>query len=287
MVVRPCTKNCLSPFGVPPIVSPFHLEKVTTNRKMPNEQVDSLFANSSMEGVRIMDVLYHRCAGLDVHAKTIVVCALWGEEDHIQKEIETFSTFTKDLFRLLKWLEDREITHLAMESTGVYWKPVFNILEDYFDITLANAQRIKNVPGRKTDVSDAEWIAKLLRYGLIEKSFVPPAPIRELRDLTRLRKKWVGQLIAEKNRIHKVLECSNIKLGTVISDIFGVSGRKLLTRLMEQGYIEEADIDACLHGRMKGKKQQIQESLFGTLTEHELFMIRQSWKHIEYLESLI
>ena len=136
-----------------------------------------------------MDVLYHRCAGLDVHAKTIVVCALWGEEDHIQKEIETFSTFTKDLFRLLKWLEDREITHLAMESTGVYWKPVFNILEDYFDITLANAQRIKNVPGRKTDVSDAEWIAKLLRYGLIEKSFVPPAPIRELRDLTRLRKK--------------------------------------------------------------------------------------------------
>ncbi|OKO96212.1 Mobile element protein [Geobacillus proteiniphilus] len=234
-----------------------------------------------------MDVLYHRCAGLDVHAKTIVVCALWGEEDHIQKEIETFSTFTKDLFRLLKWLEDREITHLAMESTGVYWKPVFNILEDYFDITLANAQRIKNVPGRKTDVSDAEWIAKLLRYGLIEKSFVPPAPIRELRDLTRLRKKWVGQLIAEKNRIHKVLECSNIKLGTVISDIFGVSGRKLLTRLMEQGYIEEADIDACLHGRMKGKKQQIQESLFGTLTEHELFMIRQSWKHIEYLESLI
>lgn len=111
-----------------------------------------------------------------------------------------------------------------------------------------------------------------------------PAPIRELRDLTRLRKKWVGQLIAEKNRIHKVLECSNIKLGAVISDIFGVSGRKLLSRLMEQGYIEEADIDACLHGRMKEKKQQIQESLFGTLTKHELFMIRQSWKHIEYLE---
>jgi len=141
--------------------------------------MDSLFANLSMEGVRIMDVLYHRCAGLDIHAETIVVCALLGEEEHVQKEVETFPTFTKDLFRLLKWLEDRGVTHIAMESTGVYWKPVFNILEDYFDITLANAQRIKNVPGRKTDVSDAEWIAKLLRYGLIEKSFVPPENIRE------------------------------------------------------------------------------------------------------------
>lgn len=234
-----------------------------------------------------MDVLYHRCAGLDVHAETIVVCALLGEEDHIQKEIETFPTFTKDLFRLLKWLEDRGVTHIAMESTVVYWKPVFNILEDYFDITLANAQRIKNVPGRKTDVSDAEWIAKLLRYGLIEKSFVPPADIRELRDLTRLRKKWIGQLTAEKNRIQKVLECSNIKLSSVISDIFGVSGRKLLERLMKQGYIEEPEIDACIHGRMKGKRQQIQDSLFGTLTEHQLFIIRQSWKHIESLESLL
>jgi transposase len=254
---------------------------------MPNVQMDSLFANSLMEGVSIMDVLYHRCAGLDVHAETIVVCALLGEEDHIQKEIETFPTFTKDLFRLLKWLEDRGVTHIAMESTGVYWKPVFNILEDYFDITLANAQRIKNVPGRKTDVSDAEWIAKLLRYGLIEKSFVPPENIRELRDLTRLRKKWIGQLTAEKNRIQKVLECSNIKLSSVISDVFGASGRKLLERLMNQGYIEEHEIDACIHGKMKGKRQQIQDSLFGTLTDHQLFIIRQSWKHIESLEHLL
>ncbi|ASS90379.1 IS110 family transposase [Aeribacillus pallidus] len=234
-----------------------------------------------------MDVLYHRCAGLDIHAETIVVCALLGEEEHVQKEVETFPTFTKDLFRLLKWLEDRGVTHIAMESTGVYWKPVFNILEDYFDITLANAQRIKNVPGRKTDVSDAEWIAKLLRYGLIEKSFVPPENIRELRDLTRLRKKWIGQLTAEKNRIQKVLECSNIKLSSVISDVFGVSGRKLLERLMKQGYIEETEVDACIHRSMKRKKQQIQDSLFGALTNRQLFMIRQSWKHIESLESLL
>lgn len=120
-----------------------------------------------------MDVLYHSCAVLDIHAATIVVCALVGDEEHLQKEVETFLTFAKDLFRLLKWLEDPGITHIAMEITGVYWKPVFNILEEFFDITLANAQRIKNVPRRKTDVSYAEWIAKLLRHGLIEKSFVP------------------------------------------------------------------------------------------------------------------
>jgi len=134
-----------------------------------------------------------------------------------------------------------------MESTGIYWKPVFNILEDYFDITLANAQRIKNVPSRKTDVSDAEWIAKLLRHGLIEKSFVPPIDIRELRDLTRLRKKWIGHLTSEKNRIQKVLESSNVKLGTVISDVFGVSGRKLLKRLLEQGYVDEMDVETSIH----------------------------------------
>lgn len=173
-----------------------------------------------------MEVLLERCADLDVHAESIVVCVLTGNSDNeLTTEIETFPTFTKDLFRLLKWLEEKEVTHIAMESTGVYWKPVFNILEDFFDITLANAQRIKNVPGRKTDVSDAEWIAKLLRVGLIEKSFIPPTDIRELRDLTRLRKKWVGHITSEKNRIQKTFECSNIKLSSVISDVFGVSGR--------------------------------------------------------------
>ena len=194
---------------------------------------------------------------------------------------------TKDLFRLLKWLEDRGVTHIAMESTGVYWKPIYNILEDYFDITLANAQRIKNVPGRKTDITDAEWIAKLLRHGLIEKSFVPPVDIRELRDLTRLRKKWIGHLTSEKNRIQKVLECSNVKLGTVISDVFGVSGRKLLERLVEQGYLDMEDVEARIHGRLAHKKQMITDSLFGTLNDHQRFLILQSWNHIEYLEKAI
>ena len=235
-----------------------------------------------------METLYKRCAGLDVHSETIVACVLTGDNDSsLSKEIETFPTLTKDLFRLLKWLEEHEVTHVAMESTGIYWKPVYNILEDFFDITLANAQRIKNVPGRKTDVSDAEWIAKLLRHGLIEKSFVPPEDIRELRDLTRLRKKWIGHMTSEKNRIQKVLEASNIKLGTMISDVFGVSGRRLLEHLMSEGYIDPEKVEEKIHGRMAHKKQQITDSLFGTLTDHQLFLIKQSWMHITYLESLI
>ncbi|MEL3962472.1 IS110 family transposase [Lysinibacillus endophyticus] len=235
-----------------------------------------------------MEVFIEKCAGLDVHSETIVACVIKGtHEDDLYKETETFPTLTKDLFRLLKWLESHEVTHIAMESTGVYWKPVFNILEDFFDITLANAQRIKNVPGRKTDVSDAEWIAKLLRHGLIEKSFVPPVDIRELRDLTRLRKKWISHLVSEKNRIQKVLESSNVKLSTVISDVFGVSGRKLLNRLIEQGYVDEADVEKDIHGKLVPKKQRITDSLFGTINEHQIFLIRQSWQHIQYLETLI
>ncbi|PGY94073.1 IS110 family transposase, partial [Bacillus thuringiensis] len=199
---------------------------------------------------------------MDIHQKEIVVCTYIGSSDEeLIKEIRTFPTMTKNLYEMLQWLEELNITHLAMESTGIYWKPVFNILEDYFEITLANAQRIKNVPGRKTDVADAEWIAKLLRYGLIEKSFVPPVDIRELRDLTRLRKKMIGNMTAEKNRIQKTLECSNIKLGSVISDIFGVSGRKLLTRLVEQGYVNPNEVEEHIHVRMMPKASQITDSL--------------------------
>jgi transposase len=235
-----------------------------------------------------MDVFIERCAGLDVHSETIVACVITGKQDGTLVRItETFPTLTKDLYRLLKWLEEHEVTHIAMESTGIYWKPIYNILEGFFDITLANAQRIKNVPGRKTDVSDAEWIAKLLRHGLIEKSFVPPSDIRELRELTRLRKKWIGHLTSEKNRIQKVLESSNVKLGTVISDVFGVSGRKLLKKLVEQGYVDDKDVEDSIHRKMASKKQKIKDSLFGTLNEHQIFLIRQSWKHIIELEKLI
>lgn len=235
-----------------------------------------------------MKALLTHVAGMDVHQKSIVVCVVVSAEgDEPETEIRTFPTMTRDLFEMLRWLEEKGVTHIAMESTGIYWKPVYNILEGYFDITLANAQRIKNVPGRKTDVSDSEWIARLLRYGLIEPSFVPPPVIRELRDLTRLRKKWVGYLTKEKNRIQKVLECSNIKLSSVISDVFGVSGRNLLACLIEQGYIEPDEIEKRVKGPVKRKVVAISESLFGTLTEHQIFLIRHSWNHIMFIEQSI
>jgi transposase len=235
-----------------------------------------------------METFVTHVAGMDVHKKNIVVCVMIGSEgEEPQVETRSFSTMTRNLYEMLLWLESKQITHVAMESTGIYWKPVYNILEGYFEIVLANAQRIKNVPGRKTDVSDAEWIAKLLRHGLIEPSFVPPPDIRELRDLSRFRKKWIGQLTAEKNRIQKVLEASNIKLGTVISDIFGVSGRNLLTRLINQGYVDPKDLEEDVKGRMKSKLPELSESLFGTLNEHQIFLIRQSWNHIAYIEESI
>lgn len=235
-----------------------------------------------------METLIPRCAGMDVHQETIVVCVITGNTDETPvSEIRTFPTMTRDLFELLIWLESKEITHIAMESTGIYWRPVYNILEGYFDITLANAQHIKNVPGRKTDVTDAEWIAKLLRFGLIEPSFVPSVDLRELRELTRLRKKRVGNLTAEKNRIQKMLETSNIKLGTVISDVFGVSGRNLLERLVDQGYVDADDIEHRVKGSVKKKVPALAESLFGTLTKHQIMIIRNCWEHITFLEKSI
>jgi transposase len=232
-----------------------------------------------------MEVLYPQCAGLDVHLETIVACALTTNEDgQLETETRTFGTMTKHLFELLKWLESKAVTHLAMESTGVYWKPVYNILEGYFDVTLANAYYIKNLPGRKTDVGDAEWIAKLLRVGMIKASFVPSEDLQELRDLCRLRKKRLGNLTAEKNRIQKYLECGNVKLDTVVSDVFGVSGRNLLQKLLEKGYVDEQDVEESLKGRLRKKKEAVTDSMFGTITPHQMELIRDCWEHIEYLE---
>jgi transposase len=235
-----------------------------------------------------MEILLERCAGMDVHQESIVVCVLTTESSgEVQSEVRTFGTLTKNLFELLKYLEFHSVTHIAMESTGIYWKPVFNILEGYFTVVLANAQRIKNVPGRKTDVCDAEWIAKLLRVGLVEPSFVPSEDLRELRDLCRLRKKRIGGLTAEKNRIQKYLEACNVKLGTIISDVFGVSGRNLLQRMVEQGYVDADDVDECVRGTLRNKKSQVTDSLFGTMTAHQIRLIKDCWEHIEYLEKSV
>lgn len=236
-----------------------------------------------------MEAILESCAGLDVHQKTVVVCVLSGSlNQKPSKEIKTFSTTTKDLLALNEWLEEHNCSHVAMESTGVYWKPVWNLLEDSsFELILANAQRIKNVPGRKTDVKDAEWIAQLLRSGLIEKSFVPPNDIRELRDLTRYRKKLMQETTQEKNRIHKILQDANIKLTTYITDIFGVSGREILKALIQGKNLSKQDLNQLVYASLKPKIPQLVEALNGRFRRHHQTMIRFSWDHLLYLEKTV
>nr|WP_320411261.1 IS110 family transposase [Candidatus Hakubella thermalkaliphila] len=168
-----------------------------------------------------MEVVYSRCAGLDVHKKTVVACVLIREGAQVQKEIRTFSIMTSDLLVLHDWLLAHGVREVAMESTGIYWKPIFNLLEASFRVLLVNAAHIKAVPGRKTDVKDCEWIAELLSYGLLKASFIPPKPIRELRDLTRYRKSLIDERVREVNRLHKLLESANIKLSSVATDVMG------------------------------------------------------------------
>ena len=236
-----------------------------------------------------MDAILESCAGLDVHQETVVVCILSGPLDQRPtKEIRTFSTTTTELLALANWLEEFKCSQVAMESTGVYWKPVWNILESCsFKVLLANAQRIKNVPGRKTDVKDAEWIAQLLRSGLIDGSFVPPHDIRDLRDLTRYRKKLVQDATQEKNRIHKILQDANIKITTYVSDIFGVSGRCILKALAQGEILTQAKLQTMVFGNLKTKISQILEALNGNLRPHHQDMIRYSWDHLLYLEKTI
>jgi transposase len=211
-----------------------------------------------------MDAILERCAGLDVHQETVVACVLKGPLDKKpQQEIHTFGTTTKELLRLHDWLQEHECTHVAMESTGVYWKPVWNLLEDTFELLLANPQRIKNVPGKKTDMKDAAWIAKLLRCGLIEASFVPPEDIRDLRDLARYRRKLINDATAEKNRIHKILQDGNIKLTTYLSDVFGVSGRALLESIMNGEVLEPEEVKQMVAPQVKKKVPQLVDALNG------------------------
>jgi transposase len=183
-----------------------------------------------------MDVVFTRCAGLDVHKKSITACRMipdpTGHEAEGIMELRTFGTMTRDLLVLADWLTEASITHVAMESTGEYWKPVYNLLEDTFTVFLVNAAHVKNVPGRKTDKADARWLAKLMRFGLLQASFIPPKGQRDLRDLTRYRTKLVQERVREVNRVQGVLERANIKLASVIADIMGVSGRAMLEALI-------------------------------------------------------
>ncbi len=230
-----------------------------------------------------MEILIENACGLDVHKDTAVACIMGAG---IRKEIRTFRTTTCDLLTMKEWLGTNGITHVAMESTGVYWKPVFNILEDGFKVVLVNAGHIKNVPGRKTDVKDCEWICKLLRAGLLNASFIPPRDIRDLRDLVRYRRKLHEEITKEKNRIQKILEDANIKLSGVLSDIFGLSGTLIIEQLLK-GETDPTILCELAQGKLKGKKREIREALVGNIREHHTFMIKSSLDHIKKIEELI
>jgi transposase len=235
-----------------------------------------------------MEAMIERCAGLDVHQETVVACILFGPLDKKpNKEIQTFPTTTRGLLALSDWLLLHKVTDAVMESTGVYWKPVWNVLECDFQLTLANAQHVKNVPGRKTDVKDAEWLAKLLRSGLIEKNFVPPKEIRDLRDLTRYRKKLIHTRTAERNRIHKILQDANIKLTSVLSDIFGVTGRRIIEALINGEKIGVFELQQMVDSRVKASMTDIAEALNGGIRKHHIDMLRFHWEHITYIDETI
>lgn len=235
-----------------------------------------------------MDAIVERCAGLDVHQETVVACVLYGPLDHKPKqETRTFNTTTKGLLALQDWLSEHACSHVAMESTGVYWKPVWNVLEGHFELILANAKRIKNVPGRKTDVHDALWIAQLLRCGLIEPSFVPPEDIRDLRDLTRYRRKLLSDATAEKNRIHKILQDANVKLTTYVSDVFGASGKALLESVVNGEVLTAEQVKDMVFTKLKKKVPQLVEALNGRVRAHHRRMMRMHLDHLQYIEKQI
>lgn len=222
-----------------------------------------------------MQIVYARCAGLDVHKKTVVVCArLISTDGTLTTHIRTFGTTTAELLNLATWLLALEVTHIAMESTGEFWKPVYNLLEGSFTVLVVNAAHIKYVPGRKTDVKDAEWIAELLAHGLLRPSFVPPAPQRALRDLTRQRTHLIQERASVVNRMQKVLECANIKLASVVTDITGVSARAMLQALVD-GQTDVSALAQLAKGRLRSKLAELEQALRGTLEPHHAFMISQ------------
>ncbi|HLB78641.1 MAG TPA: IS110 family transposase, partial [Candidatus Dormibacteraeota bacterium] len=234
-----------------------------------------------------MEVLYARCAGVEVHKKTVVVCRISpGPDGQPLQEIRTFTTMTRDLLALSDWLAEGGVTHVAMESTGVYWKPVYNLLEGTFTLLLVNAAHIKQVPGRKSDVLDCAWIADLLRHGLLKGSFVPERGLRELRELTRYRTALVRERAAEQNRVHKTLEGANIKLSAVATDLMGVSARQMLAALCTGRRDLEA-IAQLAKGRLREKIPLLEQALEGDFQPHQRFLVTQQLAHIDYLEALI
>jgi transposase len=235
-----------------------------------------------------MDIIFRRVAGLDVHKKNIVACVRFvNSQGKLEQTVRTFGTMTSDLLRLLDWLTECRVTHVAMESTGVFWKPVWNIMDGHFEqLLLVNPRELKQVPGRKSDVKDSQWIAELLQHGLLRASFVPPRPLRELRDLTRHRAQLQSERTRVINRIHKTLEDANVKLGAVASDITGMSAREMLEAIVA-GEEDTARMADMARGRMRKKIPELKQALEGFVNEHHRFMLQQLLTHLETLDKQV
>jgi transposase len=234
-----------------------------------------------------MDIIYPHCCGLDVHKREVVACVVITEPDGTpRKAVRAFGTMTPDILALADWLAAHEVTHVAMESTGVYWKPIWNLLDDGFALLLVNARHVKAVPGRKTDVRDCEWLAELLRHGLLTGSFVPDRPQRELRELTRYRTCLVRERTAAANRLQKTLEGANIKLASVATDILGTSGREILAALVA-GQTDGAALAQLAQGRLREKIPQLERALVGCVGEHQRFLVAEQVAHVDFLDEAI
>jgi transposase len=233
-----------------------------------------------------MDVVHVKCAGLDVHPQSVVACVRLGSGKAVTYEVRTFGTTTANLLALSDWLTAHGCTHVAMESTGVFWKPVWAVLDGAFELVLANAMHIRNIPGRKSDVNDATWIADLLAHGLIRSSFGPPAPVQQLRDLTRTRKPLVREIAQHTWRIHKTLETANVKLTSVLTDILGRSGRAILAALVA-GETDPARLAALAQDKVRASRAELTAALHGRVTAHHRFMLKLHLGHIAALAAAV
>ncbi len=231
-----------------------------------------------------MEVIAERACGVDVHQGVLMCTALLGTGTRPSREVARFGTMTDDLKRLRQWLRDRRVTHVAMEGTGVYWMPLYELLEDEVEVIVGNARHIKNVPGRKTDVKDSAWLADLARHGLIRKSFIPAKPFRELRYLTRYRTSLVNARTADRNRLLKLLESMNIKLSSVVSDVFGASGMSML-RALAEGTRTPEQIARLARGRLRRKEQDLRRALVGTLGERQRVILRTQLHRLDDVEA--
>ena len=233
-----------------------------------------------------MEVVHRNCGGIDVHAREVVACSRVVSAEAVNREVRSYATDTSGLIACREWLRSRGCTHVAMESTGVYWKPVWHVLEGAFELVLANAKQVRNMPGRKSDANDATWLAELLAHGLIRASFVPPAATQELRDLTRTRKQLVREMARHTLRIQKTLEDANVKLTSAVSNILGASGRAILTAIVA-GETDPERLAAQTKGRLKASHAQIVSALHGHITDHHRFMIKLHLDQIDQLEQAV